>query len=76
MGSWLWSNHNIGKRESGKLREEYNELYNRHHELIEAMEKLRDYNEELKRPEVVKSMQVRMIKEWIDGIIAEQLAKG
>jgi len=32
--SWHWPDHNIGKRESRRLRDEHNALYNSHAELI------------------------------------------
>jgi hypothetical protein len=34
--SWLWPDHNIGKRESRKLREEHNEVVEEHAELLAA----------------------------------------
>lgn len=36
--SWLWPDHNIGLRESRKLREEHNALVNSHAALVEALE--------------------------------------
>lgn len=38
--AWLWPDHNIGKRESRRLREEHNALYNSHAELLGALEGL------------------------------------
>lgn len=34
--SWQWPDHNIGKRESRRLREEHNRATNAHAELLEA----------------------------------------
>lgn len=35
--SLLWPDHNIGKRESRKLREEHNRVVNSHWELLNAL---------------------------------------
>lgn len=38
--AWLWPDRHIGKRESRKLREEHNALYNEHARLIAALEEI------------------------------------
>ena len=35
-----WPDHNIGKRESRRIREEHNALFNSHAELVTALEQL------------------------------------
>lgn len=37
---WLWPDHNIGKRESRRLREEHNRMANEHHCLLEIERQL------------------------------------
>jgi len=37
---WFWPNHAIGKRESGVLREQHNQLANEHHALLEIAKEL------------------------------------
>ena len=38
MSAWLWPDHVAGKRETRRLREEHNRLYNSHAELVAALE--------------------------------------
>lgn len=40
MKSWLWPDHNIGKRESRELRQEHNDLVNAHSDLLDIMQNL------------------------------------
>ena len=37
MNTWLWPNHNIGKRKSGELREEHNAAVNQNAKLLQAV---------------------------------------
>ena len=41
MNAWLWPDRRIGKRESRRLREEHNALYNINAELVETFEEIR-----------------------------------
>ena len=38
--SWLWPDHNIGKRESRQLREEHNAVVNNHERLVAALREI------------------------------------
>ena len=37
FSAWLWPDHNIGKRESRRLRDDHNALYNSHDRLTKAL---------------------------------------
>lgn len=42
MNTWLWSDRNIGKRESRELREEHNIAVNQNVRLLEALQAVAD----------------------------------
>lgn len=56
MRAWLWPDHVIGKRESRRLREEHNRIYNERWELLQALKGLQ---KELRESGVFSKLSVR-----------------
>ena len=50
LNFWHWPDHNIGKRESRRLREEHNAAMNLNAELVEALESVIAWSKEVPAP--------------------------